>query len=79
MNRSSSGLRVQSRLGDMPIAAGAFLAMLSRLTIGHLVVTLPDGAPAYKDADHLRPRYTREEASYFDRTVRSAPAQQPSR
>ena len=45
----------------------------------HCLVTLPDGAPAYKDADHLRPRYTREEASYFDRTVRSAPAQQPSR
>ncbi len=39
--------------------------------------TMPDGAPAYKDADHLRPRYTREEASYFDRTVRAA--QQPSR
>jgi len=36
--------------------------------------TMPDGSPAYKDADHLRPRYTREEASYFDRTVRTAPA-----
>ncbi|HEX7867156.1 MAG TPA: acyltransferase family protein [Variovorax sp.] len=45
----------------------------------HCLVTLPDGAPAYKDADHLRPRYTREEASYFDPTVRAAPAQQPSR
>jgi hypothetical protein len=39
--------------------------------------TMPDGSPAYKDADHLRPRYTREEASYFDRTVRAV--QQPSR
>ncbi|MEZ2299830.1 acyltransferase family protein [Variovorax sp. RCC_210] len=44
--------------------------------------TMPDGAPAYKDANHLRPRYTREEASYFDRTLRAAPgsaAQQPAR
>ena len=61
--------------GAQPIDAMAALCKDG----AHCLVTLPDGAPAYKDADHLRPRYTREEASYFDRTVRSAPAQQPSR
>jgi hypothetical protein len=43
------------------------------------LLTLPDGSPAYKDGDHLRPRYTREEASYFDRTVRTAPAAEPQK
>ncbi|RLK33666.1 SAM-dependent methyltransferase [Cupriavidus plantarum] len=55
MNRSSSGLRVQSRLGDMPIAAGAFLAMLTRLTTGHLVVTLPDGRETIFGDPHAAP------------------------
>jgi hypothetical protein len=74
--------QLNDRLRAIALASGAepIDAMAALCRDGQCLLTLPDGAPAYKDADHLRPRYTREEASYFDRTVRTAPAApQPSR
>lgn len=57
MNRSSFGLRALSRIGagDMPLAACAFMAMLGRLTTGHLVVTLPDGRESIFGDPHAAP------------------------
>jgi hypothetical protein len=36
---------------------------------GQCLRTMPDGAPAYKDAGHLRPKYTRSFATYMDRAL----------
>jgi peptidoglycan/LPS O-acetylase OafA/YrhL len=71
--------QLNDRLRAIALAAGAepIDAMAVLCKDDQCLRTLPDGAPAYKDADHLRPRYTREEASYFDRTVRAAPAAAP--
>jgi hypothetical protein len=74
--------QLNDRLRAIAAASGAEAidAMAVLCKADQCLRTMPDGSPAYKDADHLRPRYTREEASYFDRTVRTAPAaQQPSR
>jgi peptidoglycan/LPS O-acetylase OafA/YrhL len=77
--------RLNDRLRAIAEASGAepIDAMAVLCKNDQCLLTLPDGSPAYKDGDHLRPRYTREEASYFDRTVRTAPAtaepQKPAR
>ncbi len=36
---------------------------------GQCLRTMSDGAPAYKDAGHLRPKYTRSFATYMDRAL----------
>uniref|UniRef100_UPI003F49906C class I SAM-dependent methyltransferase n=1 Tax=Cupriavidus yeoncheonensis TaxID=1462994 RepID=UPI003F49906C len=50
-------LRALSRtgLGDMSLAGRAFLAMLTRMTEGHLVVTLPDGRESIFGDPHASP------------------------
>lgn len=57
MTRSIFGPRALSRsdLGDAPLAGRAFLAMLTRLTAGHLVVTLPDGRESIFGDPHALP------------------------
>lgn len=57
MNRPSFGPRTLSRpgQGDMPLLAGAFLAMLARLATGHLVLTLPDGRESIFGDPHAAP------------------------
>nr|WP_315593487.1 cyclopropane-fatty-acyl-phospholipid synthase family protein [uncultured Cupriavidus sp.] len=57
MNRSSFGLRALSRFasGEIPLAGRAFLAMLARVKVGHLVLTLPDGAESIFGDPHASP------------------------
>lgn len=57
MNRPAFGLRALSRFssGDIPLAGRAFLAMLARVQVGHLVLTLPDGAETIFGDPHALP------------------------